>query len=189
MADLIGMHWLGVVIVVMGALTCITTLSSFWLSASRILYGAAKQHQMTARFSKLNKNGQPQTANIVVGILSIYFTVFAPDEWVNYIYAIYGLAAGCVYLLVAVSFLRLRSAHPEWPRPYRIKAGVLGVAFCAWVIYTSAIATDLGAWVVLIIYAALGVALWAYAKAMQKRDPANWAPVELSPDTVGRQEE
>ena len=51
-------------------------------------------------------------------------------------------------------------------------------------IYTSAIATDLGAWVVLIIYAALGVALWAYAKAMQKRDPANWAPVELSPDTV-----
>ena len=124
-ADLIGMHWLGVVIVVMGALTCITTLSSFWLSASRILYGAAKQHQMTARFSKLNKNGQPQTANIVVGILSIYFTVFAPDEWVNYIYAIYGLAAGCVYLLVAVSFLRLRSTHPEWPRPYRIKAGLL----------------------------------------------------------------
>ena len=48
-ADLIGMHWLGVVIVVMGALTCITTLSSFWLSASRILYGAAKQHQMTRR--------------------------------------------------------------------------------------------------------------------------------------------
>lgn len=192
-ADLIGMHWLGVVIVIMGALTCITTLSSFWLSASRILYGAAKQHQMTRRFATLNRNGQPQTANIVVGILSIYFTVFAPDEWVNYIYAIYGLAAGCVYLLVAVSFLRLRSAHPEWPRPYRIKAGVLlgvlGVAFCAWVIYTSAIATDLGAWVVLIIYAALGVALWAYAKAMQKRDPANWAPVELSPDTVGRQEE
>lgn len=33
-ADIIGMHWLGVVIVVMGALTCITTLSSFWLSAS-----------------------------------------------------------------------------------------------------------------------------------------------------------
>ena len=105
-----------------GALTCITTLSSFWLSSSRILYGAAKQHQMTRRFATLNRNGQPQTANIVVGILSIYFTVFAPDEWVNYIYAIYGLAAGCVYLLVAVSFLRLRSAHPEWPRPYRIKA-------------------------------------------------------------------
>lgn len=58
-ADIIGMHWLGVVIVVMGALTCITTLSSFWLSASRILYGAAQQHQMTPRFAKLNKNGQP----------------------------------------------------------------------------------------------------------------------------------
>ena len=42
-ADLLGMHWLGIIIVVMGVLTCITTLSSFWLSASRILYGAAKQ--------------------------------------------------------------------------------------------------------------------------------------------------
>ena len=118
-ADIIGMHWLGVVIVVMGALTCITTLSSFWLSASRILYGASQQHQMTPRFAKLNKNGQPQVANIVVGILSIYFTIFAPDAWVNYIYTIYGLAAGLVYLLVAISFLKLRSSHPEWPRPTR----------------------------------------------------------------------
>lgn len=187
-ADIIGMHWLGVVIVVMGALTCITTLSSFWLSASRILYGAAQQHQMTPRFAKLNKNGQPQVANIVVGILSIYFTIFAPDEWVNYIYTIYGLAAGLVYLLVAVSFLKLRSSHPEWPRPYKIKAGpllgILAVAFCVWVIYSSAAAMDMGAWIVLVIYAALGIILWAYAKYMQKRHPAGWAPVELSPDTV-----
>ena len=192
-ADLIGMHWLGVVIVVMGALTCITTLPSFWLSASRILYGAAKQHQMTARFSKLNKNGQPQTANIVVGILSIYFTVFAPDEWIDYIYTIYGLAAGCVYLLVAVSFLKLRYSHPEWPRPYKIKAGILlgllGVAFCAWVIYISATTMTANAWLVLAIYVAIGVALWAFAKIMRRYNPVRWAPVELSPDTVGRQEE
>lgn len=187
-ADIIGMHWLGVVIVVMGALTCITTLSSFWLSASRILYGASQQHQMTPRFSKLNKNGQPQVANIVVGILSIYFTIFAPDAWVNYIYTIYGLAAGLVYLLVAISFLKLRSSHPEWPRPYKIKAGtllgILAIAFCVWVIYSSAIAMDMGAWIVLIIYAVLGILLWIYAKHMQKKDPVNWAPVELSPDTV-----
>ena len=55
---------------------------------------------MTARFAKLNKHGQPQFANLIVGIFSVYFTIFAPEAWVNYIYVIYGVAAGFVYLLV-----------------------------------------------------------------------------------------
>lgn len=187
-ADIIGMHWLGLIIVVMGTLTCITTLSSFWLSASRILYGAAKQHQMTKRFEKLNKYGQPQFANLIVGILSLYFTVFAPEAWINYIYTIYGLAAGFVYLLVTMSFLRLRKIHPEWERPYRVKAGLLmgiiGILFCGWVIYSSITAMNTGAWVVLAVYGALGAVLWIYSKYMEKKDPQNWGPVEVSPDTV-----
>lgn len=187
-ADILGMHWLGLIIVIMGSLTCITTLSSFWLSASRILYGAAKQHQMISRFGNLNKFGQPQFANLIVGILSIYFTVFAPDAWINYIYTIYGVAAGAVYLLVACAFLKTRKMHPEWPRPYRVKAGSLmgaiGILFCLWVLYTSIKAMDTGAWIVLAIYAVLGVALWAYAKHQQKVDPTGWAPVIISPDTV-----
>ena len=187
-ADIIGMHWLGVVIVIMGILTCITTLSSFWLSASRILYGAAKQHQMTPRFGKLNKYGQPQFANLIVGILSIYFTVFAPDAWIDYIYTIYGVAAGAVYLLVSLSFLKIRKDHPEWPRPYKVKAGtlmgIIGIIFCLWVLYSSITAMNTGAWIVLAIYAVVGVLLWIYAKHRQKADPVGWAPVELSPDTV-----
>lgn len=189
-ADLLGMHWLGLIIVIMGALTCITTLSSFWLSASRILLGAAKQHQMTPKFMKLNKHGQPAFGNLIVGILSIYFTVFAPDAWVDYIYTIYGVAAGLVYLLVAVSFLRLRKTHPEWERPYKLKGGmfwgVFGVLFCIWVIYTNALAMNAGAWMVLAIYAVLGIILWGYAKFKQKSDPKHWAPMVISPDTVDR---
>ena len=187
-ADILGMHWLGLIIVIMGSLTCITTLSSFWLSASRILYGAAKQHQMSPRFGKLNKQGQPQFANVIVGILSVYFTVFAPDAWINYIYTIYGVAAGAVYMMVTLSFLRTRKLHPDWPRPYKVKAGtlmgVIGIIFCLWVLYSSITAMDIGAWIVLAIYEALGVVLWGYAKYHQKIDPIGWAPVELSPDTV-----
>ena len=187
-ADILGMHWLGLIIVIMGSLTCITTLSSFWLSASRILYGAAKQHQMSPRFGKLNKQGQPQFANVIVGILSVYFTVFAPDAWINYIYTIYGVAAGAVYMMVTLSFLRTRKLHPDWPRPYKVKAGtlmgVIGIIFCLWVLYSSITAMDIGAWIVLAIYGALGVVLWGYAKYHQKIDPIGWAPVELSPDTV-----
>lgn len=185
-ADIIGMHWLALAIVIMGILTCLTTLSSFWLSASRILYGAAQQHQLTQKFIKLNKYGQPSTANIVVGILALYFTVFAPDEWINYIYTIYGVAAGVVYLMVVLSFLKLRKTHPEWERPYRAKAGALmgliGILFTVYVIYVSMTAMNTGAWVVLALYIAFGVPFWAYAKAKQKSDPENWTPIIISPD-------
>lgn len=191
-ADELGLHWLGIIIVIMGALTCLTTLSSFWLSASRILYGAAKQHQITSKFASLNKHGQPHFANIVVGILSIYFTIFAPEAWVNYIYTIYGVAAGAVYLLVSLSFLKIRKSHPEWERPYVVKAaplmGIIAIAFCIWILYTNCMAMTVGAWIVLAVYAALGVLLWAYAKVQQKKNPVEWAPVVVSPDTVSRED-
>lgn len=191
-ADLLGMHWLGIIIVIMGVLTCITTLSSFWLSASRILYGASKQHQLTPKFAKLNKHGQPQFANLIVGIFSIYFTIFAPEAWVNYIYVIYGVAAGAVYLMVTLSFLKIRKTHPEWDRPYKVKAGLLtgiiGIAFCIWILWTNGTAMGKSEWIVLAIYAAAGVALWGYAKVMQKKHPVEWAPVILNPDTVTKEQ-
>ena len=191
-ADLIGLHGLGYVIVIMGILTCITTISSFWLSASRILYGAAKQHQMTKRLCVLNKNGQPQLANLIVGIFALYFTVFAPDAWVNYMYTIYGVAAGGVYLLVALSFMRLRKTHPEWPRPYVVKAGtlmgIIAILFCLWVLFTNFMAMDVGAWIVFIVYSVIGVGLWAFAKTQQKKHPDTWAPVALNPDAVAAAE-
>ncbi|WP_206460175.1 APC family permease [Anaerovorax sp. IOR16] len=185
-ADIIGMHWLGVIIVVMGSLTCLTTLSSFWLCASRTLYGAAKQRQFTPMFTALNKEGQPWKANIVVGILSMYFTVFAPEAWINHIYTIYGAAAGVVYLLVTLSFLKLRKTKPNWERPYKVKAatvmGIISIIFTLWVIYSSVIAMDMGAWIVLGLYLLLGIPFWAYAKNKQKTDPEKWGAVILSPD-------
>ena len=43
-------------------------------------------------------------------------------------------------------------------------------------------------WIVLAIYAAAGVALWGYAKVMQKKHPVEWAPVILNPDTVTKEQ-
>lgn len=186
-ADMIDMHWLGIVIVIMGTGTCLTTLSGFWMCASRTLFGAAKQAQFTKKLGKVNKHGQPFRANIIVGILSIYFTVFAPDAWVNYIYTIYGLTAGVVYLLVALSFLKLRRSHPEWERPYKLRIpwffGIASIIFCVYVIYVTITTMDRNAWIVLIVYIVLGIPFWAYAKAMQKKDPENWKEVITNPDT------
>lgn len=183
-ADIIGHHWLGILITIMGIGTALTTLSGFWLSASRTIYGASRQRQLTTVFEAVNKSGQPWKANIAVAILSIYFTVFAPESWINYIYSIYGVTAGIIYFLVAVSFLILRKKKPNWARPYKVPfanvMGWLSVVFTVWVIYVCAKAMTLSSWLVFASYFVLGFGLWLFAKYKQKQDPIQWAPVVLT---------
>lgn len=187
-ADLIGKHWLALIIVIAGLGACITTLSGFYLAASRTLFGAARQYQVPQWFGKLNKHGQPSNANILVFFACAYFTIFAPETWLNYIYAIYGIAAGVVYFLVVVSFVRLRKLHPEWERPFKVKndkfVAVVATFFCIWVLVSAVLAMDKGSWITLVGYFIAGLLLWLLVKSKQKSDPENW-PIEIvNPDNT-----
>lgn len=187
-ADLVGKHWLAVMVVIVGILGTVTTLSGFWLSASRCLYGAAQQRQLSPIFTKINKDGQPYIGNIVVGILAIYFTVFAPEQWVEYIYTIYSFVAGIVYTAVVLAFLTLRKKHPDWERPFKVKGGVLvGLAsliFTLWVIYASLSEISTSSLFLLAGYLLLGVFFHLYAKRMQKLEPEKWKPIILGPQDI-----
>ncbi|NBI07095.1 APC family permease [Senegalia massiliensis] len=187
-ADLVGKHWLAVIVVIVGILGTVTTLSGFWLSASRALYGAAQQRQLSSIFTRLNKDGQPYIGNIVVGILAIYFTVFAPEQWVEYIYTIYSFVAGIVYTTVVLSFLALRKKHPEWERPFKLKYGtVIGIAalaFTIWVILASLSEISMTSIILLVGYLFIGIAFHLYAKKMQKNHPEEWKPIVLSPKDI-----
>ena len=187
-ADMLGMHWLAMVIIVMGALTCVTTLSGFWLAASRSLYGAARQHQITGMLDKVNRYGQPWAANIVVYICSIYFCLMAPEAWINYIFTITVGAAAFVYLFVVLSFMKMRRLHPEWERPFKVKhwkfCGIESLLFVIYVVYQAIIAMDLQTTIALLIYFAIGLVLFIYAKLMQKKNPAKWEPIILDYDTL-----
>lgn len=192
-ADFIGKHYLAILVVIAGILGTITTLSGFWLSASRCLYGAAQQRQLSPAFAKLNKNGQPILGNIVVGIFAIYFTVFAPEEWVEYIYTIYSFVAGVVYFMVVLSYLILRKKHPEWERPFKIKhgmlMGLLALAFTIWVIIASLSEIAISSLYLLGAYFAIGVAFHIYAKIMQKKEPEKWKPIVLGPEDIKSHDE
>lgn len=187
-ADLIGMHWLALVIIIMGALTCITTLSGFWLAASRSLYGAACQRQITRKLDRVNRYGQPWASNIVVYICSLYFCLMAPEAWINYIFTITVAAAGVIYLFVVLSFMKMRRLHPEWERPYKIKhwkfCGIESLIFVIYVLYQAVVAMDLATTVALLIYFGLGCLVFAYTKYQQKVHPQDWAPTILDYDTL-----
>lgn len=185
-ADILGMHWLALVIVIMGAITCITTLSGFWLAASRTMFGAAVQRQVPQKLALINRYGQPWVANTLVFICSLYFCIMAPEAWINYIFTITVGAAGIIYLSVALSFLKLRKTHPEWPRPYSCPwgtfMGIESILFCVFCLYQCVKAMDVATWVALGIYFAIGALLYVYAKYKQKTDPAEWRPFIPSPD-------
>lgn len=187
-ADLIGKHYLAIIIVIIGILGTVTTLSGFWLSAARNLYGAAKQHQVPKLFEKLNNQGQPLYGNIIVGIFAIYFTVFAPEAWVEYIYTVYAFVAGLVYMMVALSFLILRKKHPEWERPFKVKCGtlfgILALAFTLWIIIASFSEIAVSSLYILGGYFVIGIGLHLYAKHMQKANPKEWHPIILGPDDI-----
>lgn len=187
-ADVVGKHWLAIIVVIVGILGTVTTLSGFWLSASRCLYGAAQQRQLSPIFTKINKEGQPYIGNIVVGILAIYFTIFAPEQWVEYIYTIYSFVAGIVYMAVVMSFFGLRKKHPEWERPFKVKGatfvGGAALIFTGWVIYASLSEISMSSLFLLAGYLFVGVLFHLYAKRMQKLEPEKWAPIILGPKDI-----
>ncbi len=187
-ADLLGMHWVAWAVVIAGILGTLTTLTGFWLAASRALYGGAKQKQLPPILQIINRHGQPWTANIVVAIFSIFFTVLAPIAWVEYIYTIYALIAGVVYLMVALSFFILRKKRPDWHRPYKMPyapfLGALAIIFPIWVITASLSEIDPRSLAILGVYFAIGLIIYIYVKVMQKKYPDEWAPYVLTPKDV-----
>ncbi|MDD6222016.1 MAG: hypothetical protein PUB14_04195 [Lachnospiraceae bacterium] len=60
--------------------------------------------------------------------------------------------------------------------------GLVGVAFCIYVIIVSLTSMDASAWAAMGIYIAVGVPFFIYARVMQKKDPENWKQIITSPD-------
>lgn len=190
-ADLIGKHYLAAILVTVGVLGTLSTLTGFWLAAARVLYGAAEQRQLPGILTKLNRHGQPFYANIVVAVFAVYFAVAAPEAWVQYMYTVYALVAGVVYMMVALAFLRLRKTRPEWERPFKVRngalVGILAFLFTVWVIVASLSEITLASLAVLGGYFAVGCGLYAYAKYMQRARPEEWKPLVLGPEHVSRE--
>ena len=174
--------------VLCGVLHAFTTLMGFWSSAARVLYGAAEMNQLPKAFARLNNYGQPALANTVVLLFTIFFCIFSGDNWVQYIYAVSCIAAGIVYFMCCLDAMILRRKHPEWKRPYKAPMGnlmfVLGMVISVWVVIGSCLELDLGGYVSLIAYCAVGVALYAAMGAYRKSHPAGNELRTFTPEDI-----
>lgn len=187
-ADLIGEHYLAILLVIVGILGTLTTLSGFWLAAARVLFSASRQNQLPKTFAKLNRSGQPKNANIIVAIFSIYFAIIAPDEWIQYMYTVYAFVAGSVYLFVSLSFLVLRKRYPDWERPFKVKfgffIGITSSLFCLWILYVTINEITASSLLALGVYASVGIAFHIYSLFKRRTNPEEWRPNIMKPENI-----
>lgn len=168
---------LGILAIISGCLHAFTTLMGFWTSSARIIYGSAQLNQLPKGFMRLNRYGQPWIANIIVLAFAIFFCLFTGENWVQYVYAMSCIAAGLVYFACCVDVMVLRKKHPEWKRPYRAPAGnwlfIIGCLVSIWIIIGSSLELELGGYISLVIYLAIGLLLAIYMNYYRKKHPGN----------------
>ncbi|MGH7443993.1 MAG: APC family permease, partial [Longimicrobiales bacterium] len=115
--------WAGRVLVIAGLLGIVTSWNACFLGATRLLYAMARAGMLPAVFARLHpRYGTPTGAVVLLTALTVIAPFFGRAALVWLVNA-GGLAAVVSFLLVAVSFLRIRRRHPDLPRPYRVPAG------------------------------------------------------------------
>lgn len=125
MAAIYGSAWGGRVLVIGGLLGIITSWNSFFIGASRLLFAMSRGGMLPPVFSRLHPRYEsPVAAVVLITALSVLAPFFGRQALVWLVDA-GALAAVLGYLLVTVSFLRIRRRYPLLPRPYRVPAGPL----------------------------------------------------------------
>lgn len=176
---------IAILAIIAGLLYAFTTLLGFWTSSARVLYGYSQLKQLPPWFNKTNRNGQPYIANLAVLGFGIFLAVFTNTNFVQYIYSLSVVAAGAVYFLVCLSAFILRRKRPEWDRPYRAWGGkpifLVGMAVSAAIAIIGTTELPANAWIPIIVYIALGVAIPIAMKVYRKKASFEYEPITLTP--------
>src|SRR5699024_2748791 len=177
---------IGIAAIISGILHALTTLMGFWTSSARVLYGAAQLNQLPKAFTKLNKHGQPTVANLVVLAFSVFFCLFTGENWVQYIYSISTVAAGIIYMVSCLNAIKLRKKYPDWERPYKAPGGnwvfAIGVVVGAWILVGSLMELEVGGYISLAIYVAIGIIINLLMNAHRKKNPKEYELITLTPE-------
>jgi len=135
MATAYGSPWAGKVLVVAGLLGILTSWNAFFIGGTRLLFAMARGLMLPAVFGRLHPAYQTPAGAIALVTL---LTALAP--WLGRPALVWlvnagGFATVLAYLMVTISFLRIRKRYPGLPRPYRLAAprllGSLAVAATA----------------------------------------------------------
>lgn len=109
------------IIVLAGVAGIITSWNAFIIGGSRILYAMSIRKMIPAWFSRIHpKYNTPVNAILFLGILGVIAPLLGHAS-LNWFVNAGGIGIVLGYLIVSVSFLKLRKTEPELNRPFSIK--------------------------------------------------------------------
>ena len=119
MANVFGSDIFGIVLVIGGIAGIMTSWNAFIIGGSRVLYAMGQANMLPKWFGKLHsKYNTPGNSILFIGILATISPFFG-SPMLGWLVDAGGMTIVIAYLMVAVSFLRLRKHEPEMPRPFK----------------------------------------------------------------------
>lgn len=133
--DAMGVPGAGDIMTVVILTAVLSALNSGIYTASRILFALTGHGDAPRGFTRLNRRGVPVPAILlatVVGYLSVVMAYVRPNDVFKFLIQSYGTVALFVYLLIAVSQLRMRRAL-ERDDPDRLRLKMWGFPYLTYV--------------------------------------------------------
>lgn len=116
----------GKAMIIVGILGILTSWISTYINGSRLMYSMARGGMLPDYFSKLHDKYQtPYRAVIIMGIFMLISGFMGGGVNVWYPTA-GGFGSVVAYLIVAISFIKLRKSEPDMKRPYKVKTILVG---------------------------------------------------------------
>jgi APA family basic amino acid/polyamine antiporter len=121
---------------VMAAVTAVTALNTFnggFITASRFIYGTAREGSLPPGLARLNDRAVPWVPVVVLGGVStvVALVVALTHAWAVLV-AVGAALEAMIYAVAGFCALRLRSRQPDSPRPFRVPGlsvlGPVGIA-------------------------------------------------------------
>lgn len=119
------------IIVIAGVAGIITSWNAFIIGGSRILYAMAIRDMIPRWFAYIHpKYNTPTHGIIFLGVLGIFAPLLGHSA-LNWFVNAGGIGIVIGYLIVSLSFMKLRKTEPKLERPYKIKywktTGILAI--------------------------------------------------------------
>jgi amino acid transporter len=113
----------------MAAVTAVTALNTFnggFITASRFIYGTAREGSLPRQLARLNDRAVPWVPVVALGVVSLVvaLAVALTNGW-QVLVAVGASLEAMIYAVAAFCTLRLRSRQPDSPRPFRVPAARL----------------------------------------------------------------
>jgi basic amino acid/polyamine antiporter, APA family len=127
-AAVYGFPLAGRILVVGGLLGILTSWNAFFVGATRLLFGLSQAGLAPEAFSRIHsRSGVPYLSIVFVSLCTLPAPLFGRQLLV-WIADSCSFSLVAAYLLVAITFLRLRRLEPFLPRPFCVKhPGFVGV--------------------------------------------------------------